>query len=257
MPADVDEHRRNNVRRNVECRHASGVSTAGVPVVVGARLQRASSAPQRAVLTCAVAKLTAVGTPGAINSTPMIYETVDGARRLGIDDSRGKCAQGARESRPARQPTAARSRSACRRLEPPADQDAVRVGHLRRHQSADGAEDPCSTFRPISGTKRPTRRRSDARHDGLLVGLTVGEQSAGLNNPNCPAPAASRRAVIDFHITPLPGSAFPDSFELTIQVGRRPRQSRTDTSRSDHNGELLLCFRRRFGRRHRERSPRI
>ena len=53
---------------------------------------------------------------------------------------------------------------------------------------------------------------------GFFVGLTVSEQSAGLNNPNCPSTGCFGGQVIDFHITPLPGSAFPDSFELTIQV---------------------------------------
>jgi hypothetical protein len=53
---------------------------------------------------------------------------------------------------------------------------------------------------------------------GFAVGLTVEEKPQGMNNPNCPATGCFGAQVIDFNITPLSTSGFPDSFTLTIKV---------------------------------------
>jgi hypothetical protein len=78
--------------------------------------------------------------------------------------------------------------------------------------AADDVEtDPISTGNPYS-------TRATLGTTGFAVGLTLEEKAAGSNNPNCPSTGCFGGQVIDFEITPLGDSAFPESFTLTIKV---------------------------------------
>jgi hypothetical protein len=52
----------------------------------------------------------------------------------------------------------------------------------------------------------------------FTVGLTVLEHGAGTGNPNCPATGCFGGQVIEFEITPLPNTAFPDLYTLLIEI---------------------------------------
>lgn len=71
----------------------------------------------------------------------------------------------------------------------------------------------------------------------FATGLTVHEQSAGNNNPNCPNGCFGGQ-VIQFDITPLVGSSFPASFTLTWTISGQviPRGTKAGDIVVTHNG---------------------
>ena len=192
----------------------NNVNNVNVTVTASAGAYLSSSEPSTCtissselVLTCAVGKLTAVGTPGA-KFTEIHELEVPTAGSTISQKVEGRYSS-----------TSGNNRGSASISVPQLNHPLITTlsgSDTFDGTFADGAEDSVQTG-PISGTKRYTTGATLGT-TGFFVGLTVGEQSAGLNNPNCPSTGCFAGQVIDFHITPLPGSAFPDSFELTIQV---------------------------------------
>ena len=77
----------------------------------------------------------------------------------------------------------------------------------------------------------------------FAVGLTVLEQSAGNSNVNCPNTCFGGQ-VIQFDITPLAGSAFPASYELTALISGLvvPNNKKAEDIVVRHDGAIVpLC----------------
>lgn len=77
----------------------------------------------------------------------------------------------------------------------------------------------------------------------FAVGLTVLEQSAGNSNINCPNGCFGGQ-VIQFDITPLAGSAFPASYELTALISGLviPNNQKAEDIVVRHDGAIVpLC----------------
>jgi hypothetical protein len=158
-------------------------------------------------LTCAIGKLTAVGTGAtsmftethelqAPGSGSEVTQEVEGRYSSPTGNKRGNDTINVTSVNPL--PTS---------LNASADFD----GKFSNAASDSVQTDPISTGNPYStGATLGTT--------GFAVGLTVEEKAAGPNNPNCPSTDCFGGQVIDFNITPLGGSTLPTSFQLVIKV---------------------------------------
>jgi len=180
--------------------------TASAGSYVSTSDSRCSISADKLVLTCAIGKLTAVGT-GATSmftethklqvptSGSSITQSVVGRYSSSTGNNRGNDSINVTSTNPL-----------VTSLNPSANFDAT-----FSNAAADGVQtDPISTGNPYStGATLGTT--------GFAVGLTVEEKAEGSNNPNCPSGCFGSQ-VIDFTITPLGDSGFPESFTLTITV---------------------------------------
>jgi hypothetical protein len=153
-------------------------------------------------LSCSIGKLTGAGTPGStfsetheldVPSSGTVTQDVTGR------DAPNPNSRGSDTVRPA---------TATTNLDSSSDFDG---------KFANQATDSVQTGGAISGTN-PYSTGATLGTTGFAFGLAVREQSAGTANPNCPSTGCFAGQVIQFDITPLPGSSFPSSFRLTIKV---------------------------------------
>ena len=164
-----------------------------------------TKSPDNLVLTCAIGKLTAAGTPGAtfsethelqVPTSGPVSQIVSGRYSSTTGNSRGNDSIMVSPPNPL-----------ITTLNASPDFD----GKFANEATDSVQTDPITAGNPYStGATLGTT--------GFAVGLTVEEKAAGSNNVNCPSTGCFGGQVIDFNITPLDGVTYPAGFQLTIKV---------------------------------------
>lgn len=204
--------------------------TASAGSYVSTSDSRCSISADKLVLTCAIGKLTAVGTGAtsmftethelqAPTSGSSISQTVSGRYSSETGNNRGNDSIKVTSTNPL--PT---------NLNGSADFD----GKFSNDAADSVQTDPITTENLYStGATLGTT--------GFAVGLTVLEKAAGSSNPNCPTTGCFGAQVIDFNITPLDGVTYPATFQLTIQVYVGPGVQATDLDVKHDTFPVSLC----------------
>src|SRR5262249_57293020 len=108
---------------------------------------------------------------------------------------------------------------------------------------ASSAADTVQTDQSIAASNPYTTGASLAGTQ-FATGLSVDEESAGSGNPNCPSTGCFGGQVIQFSITPLPGTSFPASFTLTWVISGQviPNATKASDIVVTHSGSPVpLC----------------
>jgi hypothetical protein len=204
--------------------------TASAGSYVSTSDSRCTISADKLVLTCAIGKLTAVGTGTtsvftethelqAPGSGSEVTQTVEGRYSSPTGNNRGNDVINVTSTNPL-----------ATSLNASADFDG---------KFSDAAADSVQTD-PIS-TGNPYSTGATLGTAGFAVGLTVEERAAGSGNPNCPTTGCFGAQVIDFHITPLDGVTYPATFQLTIKVFVGPGVQATALDVKHDTFDVSLC----------------
>ena len=206
--------------------------TASAGSYVSSSDSRCSISEDKLVLTCAIGKLTAVGTGTTSRFTEThelqaptsglsISQTVSGRYSSETGNNRGNDTIKVTSTNPL-----------VTTLNGSADFD----GKFSNDAADSVQTDPISTADNNLYSTGATLGTT-----GFAVGLTVLEKAEGSSNPNCPSTGCFGAQVIDFNITPLDGVTYPATFQLTIQVYVGPGVQATDLDVKHDTFDVSLC----------------
>ncbi len=191
---------------------------------------RCSISEDKLVLTCAIGKLTAVGT-GATSMFTETHKLQVPTSGLSISQTvSGRYSSESGNKRGSDTVMVTSTNPLVTNLKDTADFDGT-----FSNAAADSVQtDPISPNNLYStGATLGTT--------GFAVGLTVEEKAEGSNNPNCPSTGCFGAQVIDFNITPLDGVTYPATFQLTIQVYVGPGVQATALDVKHDTFDVSLC----------------
>jgi hypothetical protein len=206
--------------------------TASAGSYVSTSDSRCSISDDELVLTCAIGKLTAVGTGAtsmftethelhAPGSGSAVTQEVEGRFSSPTGNNRGNDTILITSTNP---------------LETNLNESADFDGRFSNAAADSVQTDPISTsagnFYSTGATLGTT---------GFAVGLTVEEKAQAPNDPNCPSTGCFGGQVIDFNITPLGTSDFPETFRLTIRVYVGPGVKAKDLDVKHDGFDVSLC----------------
>jgi uncharacterized repeat protein (TIGR01451 family) len=187
-------------------------ASAGASFLSSSRPTLCAISDDKLVLTCNIGKLTAAGTLGAtFSETHELQVPSTGAVSQGLQGRYSSTSGNNRGSDSIAVPDPLSTS-----LDGSPDFDG---------RFANEAADFVQTDAISAGN--PYSTRATLGTTGFAVGLTVKERAAE-SSPNCPSTGCFGGQVIDFAITPLAGTEYPNSFTLTIKVYVGPGIKDTD-----------------------------